>query len=252
MPARCCCIIPLRGGIIISGVIMLVVSVALLGATFTHKNPMIIHLSLIHVVLPWIYIGFQIATAVVALYTIASGAIAKLGMMRLNKFLLWLLVFLLTIWEAVCFILALVNRSKALAACEEANPSSSSSASADSPNNTTLSVGDYSATFLGMEMGNTYGLANCAQAVQADVIGSAIILFVGQILMFYAATVVGSYTAKLRERKLGHRLRDLEWDDNLDELASSYRADARNAPKYPMNDLNSKKKKGFFKFGSKK
>jgi len=51
---------------------------------------------------------------------------------------------------------------------------------------------------------------------------------------------------------LGHRLRDLEWDDNLDELASSYRADARNAPKYPMNDLNSKKKKGFFKFGSKK
>ena len=32
-------------------------------------------------------------------------------------------------------------------------------------------------------MGNTYGLANCAQAVQADVIGSAIILFVGQLLM---------------------------------------------------------------------
>ncbi|GAN00722.1 hypothetical protein MAM1_0002c00144 [Mucor ambiguus] len=208
---------------------MLAVSVALLGATFTHKN---------------------LATAVVSLYTIASGAIAKLGMMRLNKFLLWLLVFLLTIWEAVCFILALVNRSKALTACEEANPSSS--ASAGSANNTTLSVGDYSTTFLGMEMGNTYGLANCAQAVQADVIGSAIILFVGQLLMFYAATVVGSYTAKLRERKLGHRLRDLEWDDNLDELASSYRADARNAPKYPMNDLNSKKKKGFFKFGSKK
>lgn len=104
-------------------------------------------------------------------------------MMRLNKFLLWLLVFFLTIWEAVCFILALVNRSKALTACEEANPSSSSSSDSSSANNTTLSVGDYSATFLGMEMGNTYGLANCAQAVQADVIGSAIILFVGQLLM---------------------------------------------------------------------
>jgi hypothetical protein len=102
--------------------------------------------------------------------------------MRLNKFLLWLLVFFLTIWEAVCFILALVNRSKALTACEEANPSSSSSDNS-SANNTTLSVGDYSTTFLGMEMGNTYGLANCAQAVQADVIGSAIILFVGQLLM---------------------------------------------------------------------
>lgn len=59
---------------------------------------------------------------------------------------------------------------------------------------------------------------------------------------------MGSFTTKLRERKLGHRLRDLEWDDNLDELASAYRSDARNAPKYPLNDLN-KKKKGFFKFG---
>lgn len=59
---------------------------------------------------------------------------------------------------------------------------------------------------------------------------------------------MGSFTTKLRERKLGHRLRDLEWDDNLDELASAYRSDAQNAPKYPLNDLN-KKKKGFFKFG---
>lgn len=65
--------------------------------------------------------------------------------------------------------------------------------------------------------------------------------------------MVGSYTAKLRERKLGHRLRDLEWDDNLDELASSYRADARNAPKYPLQNLNKGKKKGFLKnpFGKK-
>ncbi|KAI8637705.1 hypothetical protein BD408DRAFT_45088 [Parasitella parasitica] len=224
MPARFCCIIPLRGGIIISGVIMFVVSVALLGATFTHRNPMIIHLSLVHAALPWIYIGFLIATAVISLYTIASGAIARLGMMRSNKFLLWLLVFFLTIWEAVSFILALVNRSKALSACEAANTSSSPDST--SANNTTFSVAGYSTTFLGMEM-------------------------VGQLLMFYAATIVGSYTAKLRERKLGHRLRDLEWDDNLDELASSYRADARNAPKYPLNDLK-KKKKGFFNFGSKK
>ncbi|RCI04925.1 hypothetical protein CU098_013438, partial [Rhizopus stolonifer] len=64
---------------------------------------------------------------------------------------------------------------------------------------------------------------------------------------FYAATVVGSFTTKLRERKLGHRLRDLEWDDNIDDLASAYRSDARNAPKYPMKDM--KKKKKFFSFG---
>jgi hypothetical protein len=34
----------------------------------------------------------------------------------------------------------------------------------------------------------------------------------------------------------------LEWDDNLDELATSYRADALNAPKYPLRDMKTRKK----------
>ncbi|KAI9477784.1 MAG: hypothetical protein EXX96DRAFT_568185 [Benjaminiella poitrasii] len=249
MPARCCCIIPLRGGVVISGIIMLIVSAALLGATFTHKNPMIIHLSITHIVLPWIYIGFYIAAAVIALFVIFSGAVSKLSMMRLTKFLFWIFLFLLTIWEAISFILSLTNRSKSKAACEEANPPSNTTEQTQT--NATVSIGGYSTTFLGMQPGNTYGLANCGQAIQADVIGSAIMLFVGQLLMFYAATVIGSYTSKLRERKLGHRLRDLEWDDNLDELASSYRADVRNAPKYPLSDMG-KKKGGFFKKFSRK
>jgi hypothetical protein len=102
-------------------------------------------------------------------------------MMRTSKFLIWFLVFFLTIWEAISFVLALTNREKSLAACEEANPTSGNATGGS--NNTTLSVGNYETTFLGMEMGNTYGLANCAQAVQADVIGSAVILFVGQLFM---------------------------------------------------------------------
>ncbi|CAO3652132.1 unnamed protein product [Mucor hiemalis] len=250
MATRCCCIIPLRGGVVISGILILLVSIALLGATFAHKNPMIIHLSLIHSALPWVYIGFYIASAVISLIVIASAAVAKLSMMRLSKLLLWTLVFFLTIFEAISFILALTNREKSLAACEQANPTTKGATptGGSGANNTTLTVGDYSATFLGMQVGNTYGLANCPQAVQADVIGSAIILFVGQLFMFYAAHIVGSYASKLREKKLGHRLRDLEWDDNLDELASSYRADARNAPKYPLQDMNNKKgKKSFLK-----
>ncbi|MBM6384125.1 MAG: hypothetical protein JSY10_09030 [Paenibacillus sp.] len=100
--------------------------------------------------------------------------------MRTSKFLIWIFVFFFTIWEAASFILALTNRQKSLDVCEEANPSSDNTTQGS---NTTLSVGNYSTTFLGMQMGNTYGLANCAQAVQADVIGSAIMLFVGQLFM---------------------------------------------------------------------
>jgi hypothetical protein len=40
---------------------------------------------------------------------------------------------------------------------------------------------------------------------------------------------------------LGHRLRDDEWDSNLDDLSAAYRADAKNAPKYPLKPLNKKK-----------
>ncbi|CEI94909.1 hypothetical protein RMCBS344292_09112 [Rhizopus microsporus] len=242
MPTRCCCIIPLRGGIVISGIIMALVSIAILIATFAHKNPMVMHLAVVHTVLPWVYIGFCIAAVVVALVTTFSALVAKLGMMRLTKTLLWLLVFFLTIWEALSFILALTNRSKALQACAESNPSSNST---EANTNTTISVGGYTTTFLGMKYGDTYGLANCDQAIQADVIGTAILLFVGQLFMLYTATCVRSYTIKLRERKLGHRLRDLEWDDNLDELAAAYRADASTAPKYPLHDISAKNKKGF-------
>lgn len=102
--------------------------------------------------------------------------------MRLSKFLIWLLVFFLTIWQAISFILSLINRSKSLAACEEANPSTAAN-STTAASNATITVGGYSTTFLGMQTGNTYGLANCDQAVQADVIGSAIMLFVGQLFM---------------------------------------------------------------------
>lgn len=89
----------------------------------------------------------------------------------------------MSIWEAISFILALTNRAKSLAACEEANPTSAATNGTVSNDNSTISLGGYTATYLGMQMGDTYGLANCAQAVQADVIGSAVMLFVGQLFM---------------------------------------------------------------------
>lgn len=103
-------------------------------------------------------------------------------MMRLYKTLFWFfLVFLLCIWQAIDFVLALVNRSKSQKTCETANPSSSNETSG--LGDKSISVGGYTTTFLGMQLGNTYGLANCAQAVQAGVIGLAILLFVGQLAM---------------------------------------------------------------------
>jgi hypothetical protein len=99
-------------------------------------------------------------------------------MMRLSKIFFWLLVFFTTIWQAINFILSLTSRSKSTTLCNQMNPDQTTDNS-----NSTLTLGGYSTTFLGMQYGNTYGLANCDQAVQADVIGNAIMLFAGQILL---------------------------------------------------------------------
>ncbi|KAG2227568.1 hypothetical protein INT45_002253 [Circinella minor] len=211
---------------------------------------MVMHLSVIHVVLPWVATIFYIASGVIGLYGILAAAVGKLALMRLYKLLFWFfLVFLLTIWSAVSFILALVNRGKSEDTCNEANPDNQTEGSGGDQ---TVSVGDYSTTFLGMQLGSTYGLANCGQAVQAGVIGLAILLFIGQISMFYFATIVAGYTKKLRERNYGHRLRDDEWNDNLDDLGAAYRSDAQNAQRYRMNQMNQDKGGNKFTKGLKK
>lgn len=103
----------------------------------------------------------------------------KLALMRLYKILFWLLFFVVCVWQAVDFVLALVYRSQTLDSCQK----SSGTAASGSGNSTEVSFGGYTTTFLGMEMGDTYGLADCGQAVQAGVIGLAIMLFLGGLFM---------------------------------------------------------------------
>ncbi|CAO3595872.1 unnamed protein product [Absidia cylindrospora] len=173
MAKRCCCIIPLRGGSALIGLVITLVSVLLLGLTFKKKNPMIMHLAIINPALPWVYIIVVAVSAVVGLFGVLAGAVGKLALMRLYKILFWLLLFIVCVWQAVDFVLALVYRSQTIEECQK----SSGNAANGSGNNTDVSVGGYTTTFLGMEMGDTYGLADCGQAAQAGVIGLAILLF---------------------------------------------------------------------------
>jgi hypothetical protein len=39
------------------------------------------------------------------------------------------------------------------------------------------------------------------------------------------------------------RARQAKWDDNLDQLQSSYAQDKKNAPQYPLLDMNKKQSK---------
>ncbi|CAM0142282.1 unnamed protein product [Umbelopsis sp. WA50703] len=231
MPNKCCCIIPLRGGVITIGLLMAAASVALLIATFVHKNPMIIHLEVVNPVLPWVYI------AVTGIYTAFASVVGKLPLMKLDKLLYWLFFAIVTVWQAVSFVLAIVNRSRSTDACEQANPSG----------NATTSGNSTAQGFLGVSIGDTYGLANCSQAVEVGLIAIAVLLFVGTLFMIYFGTVISSYCRRLRERQLGHRLRDhSDWDESVMDLTNAYREDARNAPRYQMQPINQKKNK--FKF----
>lgn len=46
-----------------------------------------------------------------------------------------------------------------------------------------MTIEGYTTTILGLNTGETYGLANCDQAVEAGIIGIAVLLFMGGIFM---------------------------------------------------------------------
>lgn len=92
----------------------------------------------------------------------------------------WLMTVLIVyIWQVIIFILALTNRKKTTSACDAANPQQDY----NSTQNANITIDGYTATLLGLNYGETYGLANCDQAVEAGIIGLAILLFVGGLFM---------------------------------------------------------------------
>jgi hypothetical protein len=93
--------------------------------------------------------------------------------MKLDKLLYWLFFAIVTVWQAASFVLAIVNRSRSTDACEQANPSG----------NATTSGNSTAQGFLGVSIGDTYGLANCSQAVEVGLIAIAVLLFVGTLFM---------------------------------------------------------------------
>ena len=100
------------------------------------------------------------------------------GFMVFYKLMFWFMTFFVVyVWQSVNFVLALVNRSKTVETCNLANPSQELK-SAENANDT---VKGY--TILGLNTGETYGLANCDQAVEAGVVGLAVLLFIGSIFM---------------------------------------------------------------------
>lgn len=80
------------------------------------------------------------------------------------------------IWQIILFILALVDQSKTREACNQANPHQDYNHNSPNAN---FTVDGYTTTLLGLNTGDTYGLANCDQAVQAGLIGLGILLFIG-------------------------------------------------------------------------
>lgn len=88
-------------------------------------------------------------------------------------------IFIVIIWQLIVFILALTHRPETTDACNLANPQQVTKGTTT----TNFTMSGYTTTIMGFNEGNTYGFANCGQAVQAGVVGLAILLFIGGIFM---------------------------------------------------------------------
>lgn len=86
--------------------------------------------------------------------------------------------FIVYIWQIIIFILALVNREKTTEACNETQQLQQYNVTT-----TNVTIEGYTTTLLGLNTGETYGLANCDQAVEAGIIGIAVLLFIGSLSM---------------------------------------------------------------------
>ncbi|KAI9486492.1 MAG: hypothetical protein EXX96DRAFT_549243 [Benjaminiella poitrasii] len=233
--ATCFWIFPARWAIFLISICITVLSVALIATTFTHRNPMMIHLAVIHKVLPWVYVIILAVSGVIGIFGILATIAGSYGFMVLYKIMYWLMTFFIVfVWQIIIFILALVNRSKTIHACNEANPQQDY----NSTQNANITIDGYTTTLLGLKMGETYGLANCDQAVEAGIVGLGFLLFVGGLFMAWFGFVVNRYTRSTDRNYMGSEIRNAHWDDNLSELQSSYARDRKSAPQYPLEDLN--------------
>ncbi|KAI8882237.1 hypothetical protein K501DRAFT_324081 [Backusella circina FSU 941] len=222
MKRTCLWIIPIRVGVFIISLLITVVSAALIAATFLHRNPMMIHLSIVHTVLPWMYIAALGVSGVIGLFGIMATITDNHGVMVLYRTLFWLMtVFIVYVWQITLFVLALVNRSKTIVnACHDDTTASSNA-------------------IFGLESGDVYGLANCHQAVEAGMIGLGTMLFIGGIYTTWFAMTIHRYTQQLSRVTTPNRTS--HWDDNLDQLHSAYARDKIHA-KYPLKDLSQQHK----------
>ncbi|KAI8996962.1 hypothetical protein BDB01DRAFT_901428 [Pilobolus umbonatus] len=230
----CLWIIPARCAVLFISFIVTIISMALLALTFLNKNPMIIHLSVVGQVFPWIYILTLAGSAGIGLFGIMATIADNHGIMALYKIMFWFLTFFVVyIWQILSFILALVNREKTVESCDMSNPDQILNLSNDN-----LSIRGYPTVFLHLKLGDTYGLANCDQAAQAGIIGIAFSLFMGGIFMFWFALVINRCTRGLNSNLIRSEIIDAHWDDHLDELQSSYARDRMKTHRYQLNKMN--------------
>ncbi|KAI7906880.1 uncharacterized protein BX663DRAFT_547987 [Cokeromyces recurvatus] len=196
----CCWVFPARWAIFFISLCIAIFSAALIVATFKHRNAMMIHLSVINKVLPWVYIIILAVSGAIGVYGLLATVAGNYGFMILYRVMYWLMtIFIVLIWQIIIFILALVNRTKTTNACNEANPHQDY----NSTKNATLTIDGYSTTLLGLKFGETYGFANCDQAVEAGIIGIAILLFAGGLFMTWFGFTVNRYTTSTNENYLG-------------------------------------------------
>ncbi|CEP16004.1 hypothetical protein [Parasitella parasitica] len=231
----CLWIFPVRWAVFVISFLIAAVSGAFIALTFLHRNAMMIHLAVIHAALPWVYIIILAVTGVIGIFGVLASLSGSHGFMVMYKMVFWIMTFLVVyIWQIILFILALVNRAKTTEACNKANPNQDYSHT----ENANVTVEGFTTTLLGLNYGETYGLANCDQAVEAGIIGIAICLFVGGLFMTWYGFIVNRCARSLNTKSMGSRARNARWNDNLDELQSSYARDRKNAPKYPLKDLS--------------
>ncbi|KAL4207234.1 hypothetical protein CU097_012623 [Rhizopus azygosporus] len=192
----------------------------LITATVTHRNPMTMHLAVIHPLLIWIYVIHLSCTGFIPVIGTILSFNASYGSIVFFNSIYWVNTIVnIYIGQTINFILFITNRQETIRACNLANTSQNESS------NDLL-------VLLDLKLGSTFGFVDCNQAAQTGLIGLGSCLFVGCIFTTWYGFIINKWTRSLDKNHIGWRARNAAWNDHLDDLASTYVKDRQNAPTY--------------------
>jgi len=209
---KCCCCIPLRGGVFIIALLMLFGNIAEVGILFLRREQVMtwfgIYSSSVAIVF-WISVIISALYGAASLFGVIGAAIANRAMVLIFAMVNWIFTILSLLISTALWIYIMVKRQDIEVACTDAINGATAGANSTG--------GGLYQPIYGSAANATSASApeTCAGAIKWMSIWLGVVVFCGNLFALYFASVVSAYASRLKRFFNNHtKLHDMD-NDNM-------------------------------------